>query len=298
MMLKFLALICMFAPGASPATQLVMLGSGTPQADPERSGPAVAIVHEGKAYLFDSGPGVVRRAAAAAARLKIAGLEAPRLNIVFLTHLHSDHTLGLPDLIFSPWVLGRQEPLRVYGPRGAQAMADHLIQAWREDIRIRTSGSERRNTAGYKVVVTEITQPGIVFAQDHIEIAALPVHHGSVSQAFGYKITTPDKVIVISGDCAPPSPAILQACNRCDLLVHEVYSTRFLEQRSPEAADYMRQFHTSTTEVAAIASKSKPKTLVLYHLLTGPTTDDELVAEVQSAYEGKVVVARDLEVYQ
>jgi len=297
-MLKFLALICMFAPGASPATQLVMLGSGTPQADPERSGPAVAIVHEGKAYLFDSGPGVVRRAAAAAARLKIAGLEAPRLNIVFLTHLHSDHTLGLPDLIFSPWVLGRQEPLRVYGPRGAQAMADHLIQAWREDIRIRTSGSERRNTAGYKVVVTEITQPGIVFAQDHIEIAALPVHHGSVSQAFGYKITTPDKVIVISGDCAPPSPAILQACNRCDLLVHEVYSTRFLEQRSPEAADYMRQFHTSTTEVAAIASKSKPKTLVLYHLLTGPTTDDELVAEVQSAYEGKVVVARDLEVYQ
>ena len=297
-MLKFLALICLFAPSASPATQLVMLGSGTPQADPERSGPAVAIVHEGKAYLFDSGPGVVRRAAAAAARLKIAGLQAPRLNIVFLTHLHSDHTLGLPDLIFSPWVLGRQEPLRVYGPRGAQAMADHLIQAWREDIRIRTSGSEGRNTAGYKVVVTEIAQPGIVFAQDNIEIAALPVHHGTVSQAFGYKISTPDKVIVISGDCAPPSPAIVQACNGCDLLVHEVYSTSFLEQRSPQAKSYARQFHTSTAEVAAIASKSKPKTLVLYHLLTGSTTDDELVAEVQSAYEGKVVVGRDLEVYQ
>jgi len=297
MMLKFLALICTFAAGGWPATQLVMLGSGTPQADPERSGPAVAIVHEGKAYLFDSGPGVVRRAAAAAARLKIAGLQAPRLNIVFLTHLHSDHTLGLPDLIFSPWVLGRQESLRVYGPKGTRAMTDHLIQAWKEDIRIRTTGLERGNTMGYKVVVTEI-QPGIVFAQDNIEIAALPVHHGSVLQAFGYKISTPDKVIVISGDCAPPSPAILQACNRCDLLVHEVYSTRFLEQRSLQAVSYARQFHTSATEVAAIASKSKPRTLVLYHLLTGPTTDDELVAEVQSAYEGKVVVARDLEVYQ
>jgi len=137
-----------------------------------------------------------------------------------------------------------------------------------------------------------------VFAHDNIEITALPMHHGSVSQAFGYKISTPDKVIVISGDCAPPSPAILQACNLCDLLVHEVYSRRFLEQKSPQAASYMRQFHTSTTDVAAIASRSKPKTLILYHLLTGPTTDDELVAEVQSSYESKFMVGRDLEVYQ
>lgn len=102
---------------------------------------------------------------------------------------------------------------------------------------------------------------------------------------------------MIYGDCAPPSPAILQACNRCDLLVHEVYSTRSLEQRSPEAADYLRQFSHVDNRGRCNRFEVEAETLVLYHLLAGPTTDDERVAEVQSAYEGKVVVARDLGVY-
>ena len=282
---------------ATAETRVVMLGSGTPQPDAERSGPAVAIVHNGRAYIFDSGPGVVRRAAAATARLKIPALQVPKLNIVFLTHLHSDHTLGLPDLIFSPWVLGRKEPLRVFGPEGTGAMTEHLIQAWKEDIRIRTTGEERANTTGYNVDVREI-KPGVVFSENDIEITAFPVHHGSVPQAFGYKVKTPDKVIVISGDCAPPSPEVQKACQGCDVLVHAVYATRPLKQVSPQIASYMRQFHTSSTEVAAVASTSKPKTLILYHLLTAGTTDDELLAEVQSGYQGKILVGRDLEVYE
>jgi len=124
------------------ATQVVVLGTGNPNADPDRSGPALAVVVNGRAYLVDCGPGVVRRAAAAA-RNGMAALAATELRIVFITHLHSDHTLGYPDLIFSPWVLGRSEPLEAYGPHGLKSMTDHVEQAWKEDVRVRREGLER-----------------------------------------------------------------------------------------------------------------------------------------------------------
>jgi ribonuclease BN (tRNA processing enzyme) len=96
----------------------------------------------------------VRRAAAATGRLKVAALEAPKLNRVFLTHLHSDHTMGLPDLIFTLWVLGRKEPLDLYGPTGTTAMAGHLEAAWEQDIDVRVHGLERANATGYQVTAT------------------------------------------------------------------------------------------------------------------------------------------------
>ena len=106
-------------------TQVVVLGTGTPQADPDRSGPAVAVVVNDAAYLVDCGPGLVRRAAAAE-KAGINALDVKKLNILFITHLHSDHTLGYPDLIFSPWVLHRSEPLNAYGPRGLRSMTSHI----------------------------------------------------------------------------------------------------------------------------------------------------------------------------
>ncbi len=117
-----------------------MLGTGNPAADPERFGPAVAIVVNDRAYLVDCGPGMVRRAAAAE-KNGIAALKAKELKIVFITHLHSDHTLGYPDLIFSPWVLGRKEPLEAYGPHGLKAMTSHIEKAWTEDVRVRRTGA-------------------------------------------------------------------------------------------------------------------------------------------------------------
>ena len=127
-----------YVPAAPPVTRVVMLGTGTPNVDPDRSGPAVAIVVDSSTYIVDAGPGIVRRAAAA----KIA---MPSLRVAFLTHLHSDHTLGLPDLMFSPWVLGRTVPLDVYGPPGTTAMVDHLQAAYAEDIEIRLHGGEPSN---------------------------------------------------------------------------------------------------------------------------------------------------------
>ena len=114
----------------SESASVIILGSGTPIPDALSSGPAVAIVAGGQAYLFDAGAGVVRRADEAAARYRIPGLVAPNLTRLFLTHLHSDHTLGFADVILTPWVTGRREALEVFGPQGTAAMAEHLKLAY------------------------------------------------------------------------------------------------------------------------------------------------------------------------
>src|SRR6202162_6306716 len=186
---------------AAAPTRVVVLGTGNPSADPERWGPAVAVVVNGRAYLIDCGPGVVRRAAAAE-KNGIASLKAKELKIVFITHLHSDHTLGYPDLIFSPWVLERSEPLEAYGPRGLKSMTSHIEKARAEDIRLRLHGLEEANATGYKVNVHEI-QPGVVYRDDNVTVMAFPVKHGTWKYAFGYRFDTKDRRIVISGDTAP-----------------------------------------------------------------------------------------------
>ena len=145
----------------SKTTRIVLLGTGTPNADPERSGPSVAIVVNDTPYLVDLGPGVVRRAAAAH-RLGIAGLAVKRLNLAFLTHLHSDHTVGYADLLLTPWVLERTEPLHVYGPVGLREMTEHLLAAYQEDIRERLEGLEPANRTGCEALTCEIA-PGVVY---------------------------------------------------------------------------------------------------------------------------------------
>src|SRR2546423_1983278 len=140
---------------SSSRTQIVLLGTGNPSADPDRSGPSVAIVVNDTPYIIDCGPGVARRASAAF-RKGVAGLAVPKLKTAFITHLHSDHTLGYPDLIFTPWVLERAEPLEAYGPRGLKRMTEHIERAWSEDVRLRLHGLEEANATGYRVNVHEI----------------------------------------------------------------------------------------------------------------------------------------------
>ena len=136
-------------------TRIVMLGTGTPNPDPDRSGPALAVVVGDTPYLVDCGPGVVRRAAAAQRR-GMAALRVDNLKHLFMTHLHSDHTVGLPDLIFTPWVMERDEPLKVFGPPGAKNMIEHILAAYTQDIDIRLHGFEGAQPEGYKVDVHEI----------------------------------------------------------------------------------------------------------------------------------------------
>jgi ribonuclease BN (tRNA processing enzyme) len=275
-------------------TQIVLLGTGTPNADPERSGPSVAVVVNDTPYIVDFGPGIVRRAAAAFQK-GIKGLKVDKLKTAFVTHLHSDHTTGYADLIFTPWTLERKEPLQVYGPKGIKAMTEHLLKAYSQDIDIRVNGGEPSNHTGYKVIAREI-KAGIVYKDENVMVKALPVKHGTWQQAFGYRFETPDKIIIISGDCIP-SESIIENCNGCDVLIHEVYSTTGFAKRPPEWQKYHSSFHTSSRELGEIASKAKPKLLVLYHQLFWGTSEEDLVKEVQQNYQGKVVSGRDLDVY-
>ena len=161
-----MALMLPIAAGAQTqkheGTKVVLLGTGNPGPSPEKSGPATAIVVNDEAYLIDFGPGIVRRAVAAQ-RKGIAALEPAKIRHAFVTHLHSDHTVGYPDLIFTPWVMGRARPLEVFGPPGIKAMTDHVLAAWADDVAIRTGPVEAGfvKPEAYRVNVHEIS-PGLV----------------------------------------------------------------------------------------------------------------------------------------
>jgi ribonuclease BN (tRNA processing enzyme) len=295
----------MVAGQALAETKVVFLGTGTPLPDPDRSGPCTAIVVNGTPYLVDAGPGLVRRATSAL-RQGIRGMESPNLKIAFVTHLHIDHTAGLPDLIFTPWVMGRTRPLELYGPRGIRAMTGHILKAYEEDIRIRTQDLEQNSKTGYKVNVHEI-QPGVVYKDNNVTVKAFRVAHGAWPRAFGFRFETADRVIVISGD-TKPSPAVVENCAGCDLLIHEVYTEGSTAKVPLQWQKYRHAYHTSTTELAEIAAKAKPGLLVLYHR-ANPGCDQigaqcgdagsetELLREIRETYSGKVVAAHDLDVF-
>lgn len=276
--------------------RVVILGTGTPNADPDRSGPAVAVLAGGRSYLVDAGPGLVRRASAAANQLGEPALRPSHLSRLFLTHLHSDHTVGVPDLLLSTWVLEREGPLQVHGPPGTRAMFQHVEAAWAGDIRNRIEGREPANATGYRSEVREIDS-GEVYQDDAVRVTAFRVPHGDwePGTSFGYRFEGGGRVIVISGDTRP-SDAVVAACQGCDVLVHEVYSGERLTRREPEWQTYHRGAHTSAAELADVATRARPKLLVLYHQLYWGADDDDLIQELRAAgYAGPVVSARDLD---
>lgn len=275
-------------------SQIVLLGTGTPNAEPDRSGPSVAILVNGTPYLVDLGPGLVRRANAAF-QSGIKALDLKNLKRAFITHLHSDHTLGYPDFILTPWVLGRNERPEVYGPPGIRDMTAHLLKAYEEDIHLRLHGDQPSNAAGYQVNAHEI-RPGVIYKDPNVTVKAFPVRHGAGSHAFGYRFETPDRVIVLSGDTTP-SPSVVENCHSCDVLIHEVYSQAGFEKRAPQWQRYHSRYHTSSVELAKIALQAKPGLIILYHQLLWGTTQDELLKEIRQIYDGKVVYGNDLEVY-
>ena len=280
-------------PERQTATQIVLLGTGTPNADPDRSGPAVAIVVHDTPYLIDCGPGVVRRAAAAF-RNGIAGLEVTKLKRLFLTHLHSDHTVGYPDLIFTPWVLERNEPLEVCGPPGTRRMTEFILAAYADDIDVRCHGPEQANDRGYRVNAREIAA-GIGYQDENVVVTTFAVNHGRCP-ALGYKFTTPDKIIVISGDTRPVD-SIIEQGQGCDVLIHEVYAAERLQSRPEKWRQYHAITHTSTYELADIAAQTEPGLLILYHQLFWGASEEELLDEIRPGYAGGVVCGNDLDVY-
>jgi ribonuclease BN (tRNA processing enzyme) len=275
-------------------TKLVLLGTGTPFADPIKSGPSLAIVVNNTSYIVDCGPGVVRRAAEAS-KLGFPSLEASQLKTLFITHLHSDHTIGLADIILTPAVLDRNAPIRIYGPVGSKKMTNDLMSAYKEDIAIRINGLEKGDAIAYQVYTNEIKE-GQIYKDSNLTVTAFNVQHGQWDNAFGFVFQTKDKKIVVSGDCTY-SENLIKYAKDCDILVHEVYSDAGLKKRTQRWQDYHSTFHTSTYQLADIANQVKPKLLILNHQLTFGTSLQSLLDELKSNYAGPVVNGADLDVF-
>jgi ribonuclease BN (tRNA processing enzyme) len=282
---------------------VVLLGTGNPAADPDRSGPATAIVVNDTPYLVDFGPGVVRRAKAAVIERGVTALEPTNLRVAFVTHLHSDHTVGYPDLIFSPWTLGRRVPLDVYGPPGLAAMTSHLLEAYRVDIATRTNadGNQHDFPDGHKVNAREI-RPGVVYKDANVTVTAFPTKHAM--ESYGYRFETADRSIVISGD-TNPTQATIDACRGCDVLIHEVNTLESLARRDARFQAFAAKYHTSTEQLAELAAKARPRLLVLYHhsitlrpgIAPTSSTPGELLREMSARYSGQFVIGRDLDIW-
>ncbi len=292
-----------FAQAAQTKTQIVLLGTGTPNADPERFGPATAIVVNDTPYLIDCGPGVIRRATAAQAK-GVKGLAVEKLKTLFITHLHSDHTIGSPDVIFTPAVLDRHSPLEVYGPPGTRRMVNHLLAAWSEDVAMRVRGLERGDAKAYRVIVHEIGHeigheiaPGVIYRDANVTVKAFRVAHGSWRHAFGFRFETPDKTIVVSGDTGA-SDEIVKQCNGCDVLIHEVYSVEGFKRRTPQWQKYHSTFHTSSVQLAELAKRARPKKLILHHQLLWSATVESLLNEMRGVYDGEIIYGNDLDIFE
>ena len=226
------------------------------------------------------------------------GVRIDTIPAVFITHLHSDHTLGLPALIYyhGPNAQFRRGgPLTVYGPPGISAMIDHILAAWSADmdIRTRTGGA----SPGWQVRGSDVTAPATVYRDSNIVVKAFEVPHTLWPHAFGYRVETPDRTIVLSGDTRG-TEAVAAECAGCDVLLHEVYSEENFTKLPPRTQAYHSSAHTSATHLAEIATKARPKLLVLYHqLYFQGATEEELLREIRSRYAGKLVSAHDLDIF-
>ncbi|MCQ4309065.1 MBL fold metallo-hydrolase [Pseudomonas stutzeri] len=277
-------------------TRVYTVGTGTPVPESDRAGASVAVVYDGRSFLFDVGSSVSNRL------IKLAeegekNLAPRNIQHLFITHMHSDHTLGFASVALNLWWL-REKQLQVYGPVGTRTLAEHIIKAYGQDTGIRQKsvvGGAGRITDPTPIV-SEITEPGVVYDDGEVKVEAFLVDHGDIEPAYGYKVTTPDKVTVISGDTTYDERVAAQAKN-ADYLIHEVYSEAGLQAstdpKRPQRADYHRNQHASIEQVAKIAEQAQPKLLVLTHILKWTDSVENMQTEMARHYDGRFVFARD-----
>lgn len=273
---------------STPQLRVIVVGSGTPLADPDRGGPATAVALGERVLLFDAGAGVLRGLAA-------AGRDPSRVEHVFVTHLHSDHTVGLDELLFGAWTVGRDRPLVVHGPPGIEPMVAALRTAFEQDVAVRAEGLEGADPRGAASRV-RVVEPGVVHREGGMRVDAFAVEHGSWEHAYGYRVQGGGRTVVISGDTAP-TDAVVDACDGCDVLVHEVYSAAGWRARPEDFRAYHAAFHTSGEQLGRLAARARPRLLVLTHLLFFDQPPEQILREVRAHFDGEVVIAEDGERY-
>lgn len=262
--------------GTAEEIRITLLGTGTPSPNVERFGPAVLVEGGGKRLLFDCGRGAV-------IRLTGAGVPLTDVDTVFLTHLHSDHIVGIPDLWLSGWLLGRSRPLKVWGPTGTRAFTQGLVQAFAFDVKIRQLGPQPLPPSGAEIDANEINE-GTAVADGQLRISAFVVDHGPVRPALGYRIDFAGRAVVISGD-TKLSENLIEHAKGVDCLIHAAWS---VDSRNPTPRD-LRSL-ASAEDAALVFSRTKPKLAVIYHYFDS----EGLVNTVRAGYKGRFILGKDL----
>lgn len=299
------ALLLFSAPRAAPRTtpskgifRITLLGTGNPRPAANRFGPSSLIEAGPHRVLLDAGRGATIRLLQAGGRELLSGID-----LVLLTHLHSDHTVGLPDVWLTGWEFGRDRPLLVYGPEGTESMARHLERAYDVDVTNRREEGERLPAAGAEITATDMAigqvagGAHVVFDRDGLRILAFPVDHGPKLAAFGYRFEYEGRTAVFSGDCRPTPGLIVQA-HRADVLVHEVVSPA-LERRQalvadPAAIEGILARHTTPQEAGRIFALTRPRLAVYTHIVPSGATAADLVPLTRREYRGRLAVGYDL----
>jgi ribonuclease Z len=275
--------------------KVTLLGTGTPIPSPDRFGPSTLIEAGDQMLLIDAGRG-------ATIRLFQLGIPIGALDALLLTHFHSDHTSGIPDLWLTGWLESyfgtRRTPFRVIGPPGTRRLIAKLEEAYADDIRIRVA-DEKLPPAGIATKVEEYDRDGVVYAKDGLEVIAFEVDHGDVIKpAYGYRIEYAGRVAVISGDTRYSQNVIRYAAG-ADLLIHEVAIARPDLLADPHFRRIMAH-HTTAREAGMVFAQARPKLAAYTHLvfLASPgvprASIPELVTQTRQAYSGPLEVGEDL----
>jgi len=270
--------------------QLTLLGTGCPNVDLDRHGPA-NLVDGGPSsrLLVDCGSGVTHR-------LLEAGCPGSQLDALLLTHLHSDHIVDLFQLIISSWHQGRERPQRIFGPPGTKKFVDGLMKLWAPELRQRIAHEKRPSGAALDAEVIEIHNNDTL-KFNNITVHVVAVNHLPVRHAFGFIFETSNARLAISGDTTY-CPALIKAAKGVDMLVHEVLIHRELPiiegMRSAETVTAMQAYHTVSDQVGKVASEARAEKLVLTHFVPPKFDEKSLLDEVRRDFDGPIIIGEDL----